>query len=61
MSKEIQLGDVAILRCMDFERKVVVVCRDGDAFVVRTADEMRTDYWPVDGKYLHKVGGDDNE
>ena len=58
MSKEMQLGDVAILRCMGFERNVVVVCRDADdssVFVVRAADEVRTDYWPVDGKYLHKV------
>ena len=61
MSKEIQLGDVVIMRCMDFERKVVVVCRDGDAFVVRAESGTVNEYWPVDGKYLHKVGSDDNE
>ncbi len=61
MSKEIKLGDVAILRCMDFERRVVVVCCDGDAFVVRADSGAVNEYWPVDGKYLHKVGSDDNE
>ena len=59
MSKEIQLGEVATLRCMDFERKVVVVCRDDDAFVVRAESGEVKEYWPVDGKYLHGV--DDNE
>lgn len=56
MNKEIKLGDTAILRCVDFERKVVVVCRDDDAFVVRAENGAVNEYWPVDGKYLHKVG-----
>ena len=62
MSKEIKLGDTAIVRCMDFERKVVVVCRDADdssVFVVRAADELPGNYWPVDGKYLHKPADKD--